>query len=105
MGFMAKSSGLRTLGSGLLLLVFNRSVLSDSFVTPYTVAHQAVSSVHGILQTKVLEWVAVSFSQGSSDPGVESTSCEFAGGFFTPEPQGKLHGGLHLQANHHFLIS
>ena len=27
-----------------------------------------VSSVHGILQARVLEWVAVSFSRGSSQP-------------------------------------
>ena len=27
-----------------------------------------VSSVHGILQTRVLEWVAISFSRGSSRP-------------------------------------
>ena len=105
MGFMAKSSRLRTLCGGLLLLVFNRSVLSDSFVTPYTVARQAVSSVCGILHTKVLEWVAISFSRGYSDPGIESTSHEFVGGFFTPEPPRKPHGGLYLQANHHFLIS
>ena len=27
------------------------------------------SSVHGILQARVLEWVAISFSRGSSQPG------------------------------------
>ena len=26
------------------------------------------SSVHGILQTRILEWVAISFSKGSSQP-------------------------------------
>ena len=26
------------------------------------------SSVHGILQAKILEWVAISFSRGSSQP-------------------------------------
>ena len=26
------------------------------------------SSVHGILQTRILEWVAISFSRGSSQP-------------------------------------
>ena len=31
------------------------------------------SSVHGILQARILEWVAISFSRGSSqpDPGIE----------------------------------
>ena len=32
------------------------------------------SSVHGILQAKVLEWVASSFSWGSSEPGIEPRS-------------------------------
>src|SRR5574340_167266 len=27
------------------------------------------SSVHGILQARILEWVAISFSRGSSQPG------------------------------------
>ena len=29
------------------------------------------SSVHGIFQARILEWVAISSSRGSSDPGVE----------------------------------
>ena len=32
------------------------------FVTPWTVAHQAPPSMHGILQARILEWVAISFS-------------------------------------------
>ena len=32
------------------------------------------SSVHGILQTGILEWVATAFSRGSSDPGIEPRS-------------------------------
>ena len=32
------------------------------FATVWTVAHQ--SSVHGILQARILEWVAISFSNG-----------------------------------------
>ena len=28
----------------------------------------SVSSVHGILQAKILEWVAIPFSRGSSRP-------------------------------------
>ena len=31
-------------------------------VTPWTVAHQA-SSVHGIFQARILEWVAISYSR------------------------------------------
>ena len=32
------------------------------------------SSVHGILQARILEWVAISFSRGSSNPGIEPES-------------------------------
>ena len=32
------------------------------------------SSVHGILQVRILEWVAIPFSRGSPDPGIESGS-------------------------------
>ena len=35
-----------------------------------------VSSVHGMLQARILEWVAISFSRGSSPAGYEtSVSC------------------------------
>ena len=32
------------------------------------------SSVHGIFQARILEWVAISFSRGSPDPGFEPSS-------------------------------
>ena len=41
------------------------------------------SSVHGILQARTLEWAAISFSRGSSNPGIKPTSLALAGGFFT----------------------
>ena len=37
------------------------------FVTPWTVAHQAPLSM-GILQARILEWVAMPSSRGSSQP-------------------------------------
>ena len=37
------------------------------FATPWTVAHQAPQSME-IFQVRVLEWVAISFSRGSSWP-------------------------------------
>ena len=45
-----------------------------------------VSSVHRTLQTRILEWVAMPSSRGSSRPGIEPpslTSPPLAGGFFT----------------------
>ena len=35
---------------------------------------QSGSSVHGIFQARILEWVAISFSRGFPDPGIEPGS-------------------------------
>ena len=41
------------------------AVISNSFATPWTLqSSPPSSSVHGILQAGVLEWVAIPFSQG-----------------------------------------
>ena len=58
------------------------AVLSCSVMSPWTVAHQAPLSM-GILQARILEWVAMSSSRGSSQPWNQiGVSC-IAGGFFT----------------------
>ena len=49
------------------------------------------SSVHGILQARILEWVAISFSRGSSWPRDRTCIPYTAGGFFTTEPPRKPH--------------
>ena len=41
------------------------------------------SSVHGILQARILEWVAVPFSRGSSQPRDQTQVSCIASGFFT----------------------
>jgi len=40
-------------------------------------------TVHGILQARILEWVAVPFSRGSSQPQDQTQVFHTAGGFFT----------------------
>ena len=56
---------------------FSSSVVSDS-LWPH-----GLYTVHGILQARILEWVAFPFSTGSSQPrGRTQVSC-IAGGFFT----------------------
>ena len=47
------------------------------------------SSVHGILQARILEWVAISFSRVSSQPKDQTCISCNAGRFFTTGPQGK----------------
>ena len=68
-------------------LVFSRVWL---FVTPWTTAQQA--PVHGTFQARVLAWLAISFSGGTSQPRdrtlVSHVSC-IAGGFFTCWAVGK----------------
>ena len=58
------------------------------FLTLWTIA----SSVHGIFQARILEWVAISSSRGSSQPETEPTSLvspALAGRFFVTAPPGK----------------
>ena len=44
------------------------------------------SSVHGIFQVRIFEWVAISSSGDLSDLVIEPTSPALAGGFFITEP-------------------
>ena len=48
------------------------------------------SSVHGISQPRIVEWIATSFSWGSSPPGDQTHISCTAGRFFTTETSGKL---------------
>ena len=52
------------------------------------------SSVHGISQARILEWVAISFSRGSSWPRDQIQVSWLTGRFFTTEPPGKPQGTL-----------
>ena len=50
------------------------------------------SFVHGIFQARILEWVTISYSRGSSQSMGQSKSAASparTGGFFTTEPPGK----------------
>ena len=52
------------------------------FVTPWTVVYHG-SSVHGIFQARVLKWVAVPFSWGSSRPRDQTQVSLIPGRHFT----------------------
>ena len=47
------------------------------------------SSVHGILQPRILEWVAIPYSGDLPDPGIKPTSPALAGGFFATSTTGE----------------
>ena len=59
---------------------WSRSVVSNC--DPMDCSLQG-SSVHGIFQAKVLEWVAISFSRGSSRPRDQTQVSHIAGKRFT----------------------
>ena len=77
-----------TLNYNSLLLLFSCWVVSDAFVTPRTVAHQA-SLFIGTVQERIAERAAISFSGDLLNPGIEPTSPALGGRFFTTEPPGK----------------
>ena len=53
--------------------MLSRSVVSDSLWPQWTIAGQAPLSM-GILQARILEWIAMPSSMGSSNPGIEPRS-------------------------------
>ena len=82
--FIFKSSLFR---QTLLLLLFNLWATSDSFVTPWTSAHEAPLSQF----SKQEYWSGFLFHSPGDlpNPGTESTSPALAGGLLTTEPPGK----------------
>ena len=46
-------------------------------------------SIHGILQARTLEWVAMPSSRGSSHPGIKSTTPALQADSLPSEPPGK----------------
>ena len=57
------------------------SVMSNS-LWPHELQPQG-SSVHGIVQARILEWVAIPFSRGSSQPRDQTWVSYIVGRFFT----------------------
>ena len=47
------------------------------------------SSVHGIFQARILEWIAIPSSRGSSNPGIEPRSPALQADSLPSEPPGK----------------
>ena len=62
--------------------MLSRSVVSNSFVTPWTVAHQTPLPME-FTKARILEWVAIPFSSGSPPNRDWTQMFCIAGGFFT----------------------
>ena len=73
--------------NALVLLVFSCKVISSSFCNLWSVARQA--PVHGVSQVRILEWVAISSSRGSS-PARNGTHISYIDRqILYPEPHGE----------------
>ena len=80
------------MNSNIICCLFSCSVMSDSFVTPWTKACQAPLSM-GFPRQEY--WSRLLFlSPGYlPDPGMEPASPTLAGELFTTEPPGKQYNG------------
>ena len=56
---------------------------SRTWLSDWTELDWTIHTVHGILQPRILEWVASAFSRGSSQPRDQTQVSRIAGRFFT----------------------
>ena len=89
---------------------FSTSLAMQEMLTEMTMRHHFISAcevkvaqscltlcdpmdytVHGILQARILEWVAFPISRGSSQPRDRTQVSYIAGSSLPAEPQGKPH--------------
>ena len=70
------------LGGVLIFLCVSHSIVSNS-LWPHGLYSPLGASVHGILQGRILEWVAMPFSRGSSRPRDWTQLSRIAGRLFT----------------------
>ena len=91
------------------MLIFNWDTVAENFIYPLleaplnsklkvkvkvtqlcpTLCDPMDYTVHGILQARILEWVAFPFSRGSSQPRIEPRSPTLQMDSLPAEPQGK----------------
>ena len=68
------------------LLDRKHKIIICLFVTPWTVVHQVLLSRD--FPARILEWIAISYSSGSSQPMDQALISCIAEGFFTADPPG-----------------
>ena len=94
----------RVMTAGLLRMVQGEAKATRSCPTLCSLMDCSLpgSSVHSVFQARILEWVTIPFSRGSSQPRDQTcfscTSC-IAGRFFTNEPPGKSPGVKVIQSS------
>ena len=78
-------------------MVVTQSCLVTDSATPQTVCSPPGSSIHGILQTRILEWVAIPFSRESSWPRDQTRVSCIRGGFYHLSPGEDHTSCFHLE--------
>ena len=75
-------------------------------MTLWTAAHQAPQST-GIIQARIQEWVAISYSKAASQPKDQNQVSHTAGGFFTTGATRETHMNMlrDIKGNKKFLIT
>ena len=63
------------------------------------------SSVHGISQGRILEWVAIPFSRVLPDPGIQPESSTLQADSLLPKPPGKYLEAMYCIPKSHMLVS
>ena len=93
-GCSLMATGLQALFS--FLCVIGCALVAQSCLTLCDPMDSPGFSIHGILQTRILEWVAIPFSSGSSK-GIEPRSPALQADSLPSEPPGKPLNGLRAQ--------
>ena len=72
-------------------MFFSLDFISEVKVTQLcpTLCDPMDSTVHGILQARILEWVAITFSRDFPNPGIKPRSPSLQADSLPAEPQGK----------------
>ena len=83
-GIKLMSPASPALAGRFLPLTWKSSEIAQSCPTPHDPVGCSLpgSSIHGILQARILEWVAISFSRGSSRPRNQTRVSHIAGRHF-----------------------
>ena len=65
-----------------------------------TLCYPMDSPVYGVLQARIMEWVAFPFSRGSSHPGIEPRSPSLQADSLPVEPQGKSNAMVAIKCDY-----
>ena len=67
----------------LQAMVYIKAMKVSHSVVPNSLQPHGLDTIHEILQARILEWVVISFSRGSSQPQDRTQAFHTAGRFFT----------------------